>query len=256
MSIKSKIKAYFENKIYDNEGIPTELINAVKTYFVSLEGAMTSKQAVQFIKEHPELLNFDANGLKARFNEFAKCGWSKTQITKAYSRNKNIMSINLNDLKDKVMIYKEIGYSSNYIIENPMLLSCPSKDIKLKYMYAKTLGFRDYVNISYFVQSFQKTYARAHYLQNMHESVAYNLLLSEYQFFKKFNTSESKLKSKYVLNEKAVQEIQDEYNKLAKTKGFKALELSEEEQAACVKRNNIRDLKSLFRSMKHEDKEM
>lgn len=237
------------NKKYE---ISQELIKSVQNYFTTSNIEMSETEAVAYIKKHPALLNYDASALKHKFKEFAKFGWSKSQITRAYNKNKNLLSFNNEDLKDKVMIYKDLGFTSSQLIANPMLLSCPSKDIKLKYMFAVILGFNT-KNVKYYIQSFQKTYARGCYLKVNNESANYNLLLTRKNFEDKFQIADCDILESYAVTKDAVLLIQKTYEALLEeNKNLPYIELTDDEIENCFVRVGLKNLRKSFKEFEGE----
>lgn len=237
---------------------PKEIVDAVIENFITEDGKMSELQAKVFITNHNELLNFTPEAIKAKFKEYAKLGWKNVDITNAMERCKSfkIICYNTQDLKDKVMVLKDLGYKPKQIISNPQILGCPSKDIKLKYMFAKLFNY-DTKKTAYFIQSFEKTYFRTCFLAetcpeifNSSKLATKELLRSTKRFTAKYKVENDDLKFMYRLTKETVEKIQLHYNKLAEENDLPMLDLTNEEKQESMNRSDLNIIKSYIKNYK------
>ena len=234
--------------------IPENLIRVIEENFIVNGLPLTTNKAIDFIEKNPQLLNHTALSLEERFDLFEEFGWTnKRIITEAFLKNRNILTMDASDLSKKVYIFNSLGFSSDFIIKHPLLLSCPSKDIKLKFMLG---SFEHYNvrNVSFFMQSLKKSYARICFLATINESVDQNLTLSEKQFFKKFGVQDEHLQNFYQLSAEAVNAIERNYNEILDSNGLlPEISLTRKEKQESIARISVKELKKYFKLKKEQE---
>ena len=254
MSIKDLYGDILQKRVR-NVKFPKETVENVIKYFLTPDGEMTETEAKIFITKHMELLNFRPIDFENKFKEYAKLGWKKTDITKAVNKFHSFICYNVQDVKDKVMILKDLGYTSRQIINEPKILSCPSKDIKLKFMFAKLFNF-DTKKISYFIQSFEKTYFRTCFLAEVKPELfegdkkvlTKEILRSTNKFTRKYQVGNDDLKYMYRLTIDTIEKIKDRYNKFAEQNDLPYIELTDEEKAESMKRSDLKIIRDYIKN--------
>ena len=237
----------------------TELVNAVIELFKTPNGDMDTTEAKLFITQHTELLNFTAEQLREKFQEYAKFGWKKTDITAAMEKNRSfkLLCYKTEDLKDKVMVLKDLGYKPKQIISNVQILGCPSKDIKLKFMFANLFNIST-KNISYYIQSLEKTYYRTCFLAETKpelfedsNTLTEELLKSTNRFTSKYKVSNEDLKLNYRLTNVTIDKIEQHYAKLAEEKNLPIIDLTNEEKQESLKRSDLNIIRNYIKNYKN-----
>ena len=259
MSIESKYLEILQKK-QTSVKFPKSLVNEVMENFLTENGKMSELDAKLFITNHPELLNFKEGTITSKFNEYAKLGWKNVDITNAMEKYKSFKLIcyNTQDLKDKVMVLKDLGYKSKQIISNPQILGCPSKDIKIKFMFAKLFNL-DTKQVKYFIQSIEKTYYRTCYLAETKPEVfdfnsktlTKEITNSTSRFTKKYGIENDELKYAYRLSLETINKIEQHYHKLAEENDLPMIELTDEEKRESLNRSDLNIIRNYIKNHKN-----
>lgn len=227
--------------------IPEDLLKVIAENFYVYGKEMNVATAKEFIASYPQLLNHTATTLQNRFDLFEEFGWtSKIALTVALKKNKNIFTMNEEDLTKKVFVFNSLGFDSDFLLKHPLFLSCPLKDIKLKFMLGKFEG-NNVKDLSFFMQSLKKSYARICYLQSIDESTSVNLTLTKNEFHKKFEVDENKLQAQYQLSAEAINAIERNYNLMReRNKELPYISLTKKEKQESITRISLKELKKMF----------
>lgn len=239
-SIKSKIKFFKEELNFgsrefqinpcllqcdciSDESVPTSIRGKMKFF----------KDTLGFEKEHlkkaPTLFSFDCssdtsnptaliNKIKFLLNEV---GLTKENLKKDPSLlNFDCISDESNPkgLKSKLKVLKEIGITTEDIQKNTNYLRTPAYDLKDKYiLWCNIFPDKSFMDLNgWFITTKEKIYARYIYLRDdvkIENIRPYYLDLPEKVFNKRFKTPPGNLQNIYILNEKTLKELRDNFKK-------------------------------------------
>lgn len=206
---------------------------------------------VKLVSKRPEMLNLSKFDLDKRVKALKTYGFSKDQVAKAILKNPSLLTMHSDDLLEKILAYKDINLDQ-YLIDYPIMLNCPIKDLKYKYMlsrvYNLTNAFFPY-STKLGLQSVNKTHARLQFLLEKKSDELNDAFISEKDFVDKYMLSGSTLIEKYPLTKSAIKQVARKYeiNALVNS-DYPNVELSEEEVNNLVFKTELKSFKKLIKS--------
>ena len=166
----------------------------------------------------PALLCLSENTIKAKISFYMQeFNLSKDEINSIISPS--WLCLSDENIKNKHKILKELNIPDSIIINDPAILTAPELSLKVRYMILYIVEKSDvFLRKKWYMTSHKKTWARLCWLRTIGKKImsTRDLLISEQNFFDRYNIDSKTMMDKFPYNNDAIDMINTEYENVSK----------------------------------------